>query len=67
LYISGNIIKHSLITLSASNNNSIICAIHPVTPLSHKTFVLERKGKSPFQVSAGSSDALTNAPANADL
>ena len=51
----------------ASYNNLLLCTIHSVTPLSHKTFVLERKGKSPFQVSAGSSDALVNAPTNADL
>lgn len=67
MHISGNIIKHPITTMFASYNNLLLCTIHSVTPLSHKTFVLERKRKSPFQVSAGSSDALTNAPTNADL
>jgi len=67
--ITRNIIKHPLITLSATNDNSCICALHSVhTSLPQNVCsVLERKGKSPFQVSAGSSDASLYAPTNADL
>ena len=48
IYFSGNIIKQSLITFPTSDDNSILYAIHPVTPLSHKTFCLGKEREITF-------------------